>query len=173
MEDSQIGWIVSSLPVVYDHFTYMPALVQGPSLAPGSFSKNSPTNGTTGVATPPTLDWADASNATGYEYCYDLSVNGDCTGGWNSTGTISQVTLPSCRTTPPTNGRRVPATLYGTTYANNGTEWSFTTAVSGGSWTIVTSENFETDIPKTGWSMIDYGTTMVEHIPGKAGLQRQ
>ena len=39
---ASIGWIVSSLPVFYDHFTYMPALRTGPQPGAGLLQQDQP-----------------------------------------------------------------------------------------------------------------------------------
>jgi M6 family metalloprotease-like protein len=140
-------------------YNYLPAVLKGITAAPAAFSKTSPTNAATGVSTTPTLDWADATDATSYEYCYDLSVNGDCTGGWTSSGTVSQVTLPALPNSTTYEWQARAVNLIGTTYANGGTEWSFTTAAPIPAWTIITSEDFETAIPKAGWSALDISSS--------------
>ena len=98
-------------------------------LTPGSFLKDSPDDGETGVGLAPTLSW-DASSAPNYEYCIDIEeVNNDeCDTSWISTGSSTSAALSNL--------------LYETTYywqvravnsetaveANGGTWWSFTTA---------------------------------------------
>jgi hypothetical protein len=151
VEDSQIVWIQSSLPVIKDHFLYMPGMVVSPTHTPGSFSKSSPSNGATIVPTTPTLDWANTSNAISYEYCYDLTINGDCTGGWNSTGSASQVTLPTLPKNYTYEWQARAVNAFGYTYANNGTEWSFTTNSSGVASTSFTGGRLESPFSPGKW----------------------
>ena len=93
---------------------------------PGSFNKSSPTDGATLQPINPTLTWGASSEATSYEYCYDTTNDNTCT-GWTSNGTSTNKSL---------SGLSINTTYYwqvrannvgGTTYANTGTWWSFTT----------------------------------------------
>ncbi|MDY0042826.1 MAG: choice-of-anchor Q domain-containing protein, partial [Desulforhabdus sp.] len=93
-------------------------------VAPGSFNKTSPLNGTTGQSPGPTLSWGASSGATSYDYCV-TTTSGSC-GLWQSAGMSTQVTL---------SGLAGNSTYYwhvranngvGTTYSN-GLWWSFTT----------------------------------------------
>ncbi len=95
--------------------------------APGTFNKISPANGATNVATNPTLSWGTSTGATSYEYCY-ATTNG-CT-SWTSVGTATSVGL---------SGLSISTTYYwqvravnggGTTLADSGTYWSFTTTAT-------------------------------------------
>ena len=54
--------------------------------APGAFGKISPANGTAqGIPGAMTLTWQRSARAMSYEYCYDLSDDGICSGSWVST----------------------------------------------------------------------------------------
>jgi hypothetical protein len=101
-----------------------------PTPLPGAFNKSAPTNGATGVSTSPTLLWGASSGATSYEYCYDTTNNSACDGSWTSAGTNTSVGLSglSSNTTYYWQVRAVNAG--GTTYADSGAWWSFTTQVS-------------------------------------------
>jgi hypothetical protein len=123
---------------------------------PAAFGKSSPANGAPGVSSTPTLDWADAPGAASYEYCYDTAVNGSCTGTWTTTGGTSQVTTPTLAYSTTYEWQARARNSGGTTDADAGTEWSFTTAGAPAAWTLVTSEDFETAIPKAGWENSDY-----------------
>jgi hypothetical protein len=122
------------------------------SEVPGAFSKTAPVNAAPSASVTPTLDWADAPGATGYEYCYDQTVNSSCTGSWITTGTASQVTLPTLAYNTSYEWQVRATNALGTTYANGGTLWSFTTVDI---WTVVTREDFEGSFPKVGWTAID------------------
>jgi hypothetical protein len=100
------------------------------SPAPAAFSKTAPANGATGLSTTPTLSWAASTNATSYEYCYDSTNDNACAGTWTNAGASTSAGL---------SGLAAGATYYwqvravgvgGTTYANAGTWWSLTTAIS-------------------------------------------
>jgi hypothetical protein len=93
---------------------------------PSAFGKVSPADGANGVALSPTLSWGAASGATSYEYCYDPSDNDTCSGGWESAGTATSVTFPDLETN--TFYWQVRAINdFGTTYADGGAWWEFTT----------------------------------------------
>ncbi len=92
--------------------------------APGAFGKSAPKNGATRVSTRPTLSWAASSGAVGYEVCWN-TTGASCT-SWVSTGTARStvVSLPG-RTRVYWQARALNSS--GTTEANTGTRWSFTT----------------------------------------------
>ncbi len=119
---------------------------------PGAFNKLAPINAAPSASITPTLDWADAPGATGYEYCYDGTVNSSCTGSWVSTGMASQVTLPTLSYNTSYEWQVRATNALGTTYADGGAVWSFTTV---GIWTVVTREDFEGSFPRVGWTAID------------------
>jgi hypothetical protein len=91
---------------------------------PAAFAKTSPVNNQTNVSTSLTLYWGASSGASSYEYCL-ATMAGSCT-TWVNRGTMRNVTLSLG-----------PGTTYywqvraknssGTTLANDGTAWSFTT----------------------------------------------
>ena len=96
--------------------------------APGAFNKTSPANGATGQSLTPTLSWGASSGASRYEACIDTTNNGVCDGTWTSLGTSRSATGSNLtsRTTYYWQVRAVGNG--GTTNANGGTWWSFTTA---------------------------------------------
>ncbi len=95
--------------------------------APGAFSKSSPAHGATNVSRTPTVTWQASSGALGYEVCANTTAS--CAGSWAPVGNVTSVTWPGDPLDPGTTVfwqvRAVNAT--GTTYANSGTWWSFTT----------------------------------------------
>ena len=61
---------------------------------PGSFNKSSPVDGaTTDQAANLTLSWGSSLGASAYEYCYDTTDDGTCSGTWTSTGNTTSVVL--------------------------------------------------------------------------------
>jgi hypothetical protein len=132
--------------------TYLPLILK-PLTPPDAFGKTTPTNGANGQSINLTLDWADASGATSYEYCYDGIPNGVCTGGWVSTLSTSQAGPLSLANNQTYDWQVRANNASGTaTYADGGTVWSFTTVAA---WSIITSEDFEGSFPQTGWSRTD------------------
>jgi hypothetical protein len=147
-----LGWVLAGettgstiyLPLVLRDFASTP---------PGDFNKSAPANGATGQPANPTLSWGASSNATSYEYCIDTSNNNACDTTWTSTAASTSVGLSSL----------TPATIYywqvrannasGTTNANGGTWWTFTTATSPPGGGIVNGD-FENG--STGWT--EYST---------------
>ena len=93
---------------------------------PGAFAKSSPTNNATKVSRTPRLSWAASNNATGYEYC--ISTTASCPiGGWVSVGTSRSVTLTSRAANTAYWWQARAINTGGTTLANAGTWWKFTT----------------------------------------------
>ncbi len=93
---------------------------------PGAFGKVAPADGANGQPLTLTLSWGAASGATFYEYCYDPSDDDICQGGWESTGTATSVLLSDLETN--TFYWQVRAIDdFGTTYADGGAWWDFTT----------------------------------------------
>jgi hypothetical protein len=95
---------------------------------PGLIYKMSPLNGAPGQPANLTLTWSSDSHAQGYEYCVDTLDNASCDAAWVSTGTATSANL---------TGLTVETTYYwqarafnsgGSTYANDGSWFSFTTA---------------------------------------------
>lgn len=94
--------------------------------APGSFSKNSPSDGATNVSNEPTLAWESSSDADTYEYCIDTTTDNNCD-NWISNGTATEVT-PSGLGSGTTYYWQVRAiNTDETTEANGGSWWHFTT----------------------------------------------
>ncbi len=96
---------------------------------PGAFGKSCTEQQCEETATSLTLSWAASSGATSYEYCVDTSNDNACAGTWISTGTTRQAALSGLpgRTAHYWQVRSRNAS--GTTLANGGTWWKFTTSV--------------------------------------------
>ena len=97
-------------------------------ILPGAFGKASPLDGSTTGPTP-TISWSGSSGADEYEVCYDALIDGSCTTVWESVGSSTSFTLPTL--SPSAVEWQVRAlNESGTTYADGGTWWSFTTSSS-------------------------------------------
>ncbi|MEJ5310436.1 MAG: choice-of-anchor Q domain-containing protein [Anaerolineae bacterium] len=94
---------------------------------PGAFNKSGPANGMTGISTSPTLSWGASSGAATYEYCYDMTNNATCDGTWTSVGGSTSVGLSGLLTDTTYYWQTRAVNAGGTTYADSGTWWSFTT----------------------------------------------
>ena len=95
---------------------------------PGSFAKSSPKNGATGVKTAVSLSWGAASGGTRYEYCIDTTVNSTCGGTWISTSTARTASLSGLLKGTRYEWQVRAVNAAGTTIANGGTWWTFTTS---------------------------------------------
>lgn len=102
------------------------ALNPPPPPAPGAFNKSSPANTATRVRRPVTLQWGASSNTASYEYCIDTSNNSTCNATWVNVGlaTSANPTL-NAGITYYWQVRAINAV--GTTNANGGTWWRFST----------------------------------------------
>ena len=96
-----------------------------PPAAPGAFVKLTPVTATTGLATRVTVTWAASTGVTNYEVCADTTNDNACTGAWTRITGTSAAISGRARTTYYWQVRAVNAG--GTTVANGGTWWSFTT----------------------------------------------
>ena len=93
---------------------------------PGPFNKSSPSNGTIGQSTSPTLQWTSSSNFDHYEYCY--GTTNPCS-NWTTNGTSTNVGLShlSAGQTYYWNVRAVSSGGTATYADGSTTDWSFTT----------------------------------------------
>jgi hypothetical protein len=94
---------------------------------PGAFNKSSPKNNAKNQHTSLTLSWAASSGATAYEYCVDTTNDNACAGTWVSTGTARQAAISGLATKKAHYWQVRAVNASGTTLANNGTWWKFTT----------------------------------------------
>jgi hypothetical protein len=96
---------------------------------PGAFNKTYPTDGMTDRATSLRLYWGASGGATSYEYCYDSTDDGACTGTWVSTGVSRYADLSGLDWGTTYYWQVRALNPQGPTYAD-GSEtafWSFTT----------------------------------------------
>jgi hypothetical protein len=94
---------------------------------PGAFGKIAPANGATGQPTSLSLSWGTSSDATSYEYCIDTSVNGTCNASWISVGNVTSAALSGLGTSTTYSWQVRAVNGQGTTQADGGTWWGFTT----------------------------------------------
>jgi subtilisin family serine protease len=94
---------------------------------PLAFNKTSPAADSTGHGSSVSLNWAATSWADGYEYCVDTSNNNQCDTGWVSAGTSTGATAGSLSDGTAYFWQARASNSNGTTTANSGTWWAFTT----------------------------------------------
>ena len=94
---------------------------------PGAFSKISPLNNATGQLTNLTLKWGASTNAAKYEYCIDTTAGTTCTTSWKSTNLNKFVNLTGLLKGKKYYWMVRAVNATGTTLANSGTWWNFTT----------------------------------------------
>ena len=121
---------------------------------PAPFSKVNPQNNLTHAAPSPVLQWFPSTGSTGYEYCYDTTNDNAC-GVWLSSGATTAISLSGLQssTTYYWNARAVnPA---GSTDADGGTYWAFTTGVSPGAFSKIAPAGGATNVgtsPQLSWA---------------------
>jgi hypothetical protein len=97
---------------------------------PGAFGKVAPANGATGQPTSLSLSWDTSADATSYEYCVDTSVNGACNASWISVGNVLSAALSGLSEGTTYSWQVRAVNGQGTTQADGGTWWQFTTLVT-------------------------------------------
>lgn len=116
--------------------------------APGAFNKSNPVNGGTNIPSVFTLSWGSSSNATSYEYCVDTVNDNTCNTNWVSVGTNTSATTSSV-----SFGQKYwqvrAVNSSSTTYANNGTWWTFTVGEKPGAFSKIAPANLSTGRPLT------------------------
>jgi hypothetical protein len=95
--------------------------------APGAFSKGSPANGAKDRSTSLTFSWNASTGATRYEICYDPTNDNVCSGSWVSTGTTRSLAVSGLVRGARYYWQVRAVNSGGTTQANAGAWWSFTT----------------------------------------------
>jgi hypothetical protein len=98
------------------------------AVGPGAFVKTSPPSGTTGQPTSRTIFWNASLGATSYEYCRDTIANAVCDSTWTSVGAQTTATLNGLALGTTYQWQVRARNAAGTTVANGGAWWSFTTA---------------------------------------------
>jgi hypothetical protein len=98
--------------------------------APAAFGKSAPAN-LSAQPVNPTLAWAASAGAESYEYCYDTTDNGACDGSWTSAGTSVSAALGGLANSTVYFWQVRAVNAGGTTDADGGTWWSFTTVPAG------------------------------------------
>ncbi len=101
-------------------------------LPPAAFSKDIPVNQAVAQPTNPSLQWNSSIGAIDYEYCFDTFNNNSCDTDWTGTYWLGTYDTNAALQDLPSG-----TTFYwqvranntaGTTYANDGAWWSFTTS---------------------------------------------
>lgn len=99
-----------------------------------AFFKSAPGVGASGLATSLEISWTSSNGATGYEYCYDTTNDGACSGVWTPVGSLLVARLKGLRASTSYYWQVRAITASGTqTYADGSstTFSSFTTATLG------------------------------------------
>jgi hypothetical protein len=117
--------------------------------SPGAFGKVAPANGATGQPTSLSLSWGTSSDATSYEYCIDTTVNGACDGSWIDVGNVLSAALSGLATSTSYSWQVRAVNGQGTTQADGGTWWQFTT--QGGEPELLFADGFESG-DTSAWS---------------------
>jgi hypothetical protein len=113
------GWSVDTISLVNYSCSTAP---------PGPFGKSVPRNGETTVSLNPTLSWGSSASVTSYQYCIDTSNNATCDASWVSVGGSTSVVLPRLMASTTYSWQARAVNVTGTTLADGGTWWTFTTA---------------------------------------------
>jgi hypothetical protein len=103
-----------------------------------SFSKQSPSNGASGLPTTVAVIWDAVPGATGYEVCIDQTPNNSCDTSWVATATPAYQTSLG----DGTYSWQVRVTTPGgVTQANAGGWWAFTVGISPGAFAKISPAN--------------------------------
>ena len=110
--------------------------------APGAFNTVSPAKGATKQSVSSlTLAWNAAPDATGYEYCADTTSGTTCTTSWVPVGTATSTTISGLLAGKKYFWQVRATNANGTTYANAGVWWYFTTIAAPGAFAKKTPSN--------------------------------
>jgi subtilisin family serine protease len=116
---------------------------------PGAFGKSGPANGATNVPLTTSLSWTASAGTTSYEYCRDTVNNAACDGTWTSVGTARSASLAGLPANTTFYWQVRAKNAAGTTLANGGTWWSFTTVALPGAFNKFSPGNGATNLPTT------------------------
>jgi len=118
---SSVGTTVADASVAWTFTT------SGGAAVPAAFALTAPSNNATGLSTSPGLSWQASSGATSYQYCADTVNDNICGGTWVSTGTTRTAKLSGLLSKTKYYWMVRAVNTGGTTSANAGTWWAFTT----------------------------------------------
>jgi hypothetical protein len=128
---------------------------------PPAFTKSSPVNGITDQPIALNLSWTASTGATSYEYCIYKADDIPCsTWEHNDTSTTKSLSGLSLATTYYWQVRA--SNVYGTTYANANTFWTFRTSEVPGTFTKSSPVNSAVNQPLNlflKWSMSEWATS--------------
>jgi hypothetical protein len=117
-------------------------------LPPAGFDKLTPDNAASDVPTNPSLSWQSSPRAGHYEYCYDDTINGSCNTSWVIAGSSTSAALAGLSKSTQYEWQVRAVNAGGTTYANGGSWWSFTTIpLPPAGFDKLTPDNAASDIP--------------------------
>jgi hypothetical protein len=94
---------------------------------PSAFSKIHPTNGATVATLSPILSWQQSIEATAFRYCVDTINNNSCDTAWTSAATALSTSITGLAPSTTYFWQVEADNVNGTTRANAGTWWAFTT----------------------------------------------
>ena len=97
--------------------------------APAAFDKTTPANGATAVSLSPTLTWETSGGADSYEYCLGSSSGACDLLDWTHVGEDTSVALSDLDTATTYHWQVRAVNTGGTTEADSGVWWSFTTTL--------------------------------------------
>jgi uncharacterized repeat protein (TIGR01451 family) len=97
--------------------------------APAAFDKTTPANGATAVSLSPTLTWETSGGADSYEYCLGSSSGACDLLDWTNVGEDTSVALSDLDTATTYHWQVRAVNTGGTTEADSGVWWSFTTTL--------------------------------------------
>ena len=111
---------------------------------PAAFSKSNPANGATGQSTAAVLNWSASSGADSYEYCIDNSNNNVCDDSWKNVGSNTGAQLSDLSVLTDYYWQVRASNGGGTTAADNGSWWNFTTSAFS---EVLLEDGFESILP--------------------------
>ncbi len=114
---------------------------KAPPPPPAAFSKSGPANLAVNRPLTLSLSWAASTGAISYSYCFDTTNDSTCDGSWVDNGSARTVSISGLAqaTTYYWQARATNST--GTTEANAGAWWSFTTGTTPGAFGKVGPSN--------------------------------